>query len=201
MRHRRQDSVRSPSCQRPARGRNRSRRKPRDRAPPDRLNECSGRLAAHLASPALALQVQGVPMLARARKTMAAVLRADHVSKSFGPIEVLSDVSLDMQAGEVHAVIGENGAGKSTLMRILSGHLPPTKGGLVLDEEPVTFSGPVEAEHRGIVLVHQEILLAEDLTVAQNLFLGREVRRGGFMDDRAMRARTVAALDELGAHL
>jgi ribose transport system ATP-binding protein len=132
---------------------------------------------------------------------MKAVLRADHVSKSFGPIEVLSDISLALQPGEVHAVIGENGAGKSTLMRILSGHLPPTKGGLFLDEEPVTFSGPVEAEHRGIVLVHQEILLAEDLTVAQNLFLGREVRRGGLMDDRAMRARTVTALDELGAHL
>jgi ribose transport system ATP-binding protein len=132
---------------------------------------------------------------------MKAVLRADHVSKSFGPIEVLSDISLALQPGEVHAVIGENGAGKSTLMRILSGHLPPTKGGLFLDEAPVTFSGPVEAEHRGIVLVHQEILLAEDLTVAQNLFLGREVRRGGLMDDRAMRARTVTALDELGAHL
>jgi len=132
---------------------------------------------------------------------MAAVLRADHVSKSFGPIEVLSDVSLDMQAGEVHAVIGENGAGKSTLMRILSGHLPPTKGGLVLDGEPIVFSGPVQAEERGIVLVHQEILLAEDLTVAQNLFLGREVRRAGFVDDSAMRKRAEAALAELGSRI
>ena len=132
---------------------------------------------------------------------MAPVLRADHVSKSFGPIEVLSDISLALQPGEIHAVIGENGAGKSTLMRILSGHLPPTKGNLYLDEAPAAFSGPVDAEHRGIVLVHQELLLAEDLTVAQNLFLGREIRRRGFVDDRAMRRRAAEALDELGAHI
>ncbi|HEX2509640.1 MAG TPA: sugar ABC transporter ATP-binding protein [Microvirga sp.] len=130
-----------------------------------------------------------------------AVLRAERVSKSFGPIEVLSDVSLALEAGEVHAVIGENGAGKSTLMRILSGHLPPSKGGLFLDDAPVSFSGPVEAEHKGIVLVHQEILLAEDLTIAQNLFLGREVGSSGLVDDRAMRERTKVALAELGAHL
>ena len=129
---------------------------------------------------------------------MAPVLRADRVSKSFGPIEVLSDVALELEPGEVHAVIGENGAGKSTLMRILSGHLPPTKGGLILDGEPLALSGPVDAERRGIVLIHQEILLAEDLTIAQNLFLGREVRRGPFLDDRAMRRRSAEALAELG---
>jgi ribose transport system ATP-binding protein len=132
---------------------------------------------------------------------MAPVLRADRVSKSFGPIEVLSDVVLELAPGDVHAVIGENGAGKSTLMRILSGHLPPTRGGLVLDGEPVTLGGPVDAERRGIVLIHQEILLAEDLTVAQNLFLGREVRRGPFVDARAMRRRSAEALAELGSGL
>ncbi len=132
---------------------------------------------------------------------MAPVLRADHVSKSFGPIEVLSDVSIALEPGEVHAVIGENGAGKSTLMRILSGHLPPTKGGLVLDGEPVTIAGPVDAERRGIVLIHQEILLADDLTIAQNLFLGREIRRRGLVDDAAMRARTAGVMAELGSTL
>jgi len=132
---------------------------------------------------------------------MTSVLRADNVSKSFGPIEVLSGISLDLRPGEVHAVIGENGAGKSTLMRILSGHLPPTKGSLYLDDRPVVFSGPVDAESQGIVLVHQEILLAEDLTVAQNLFLGREIRRLGFVDDKAMRERTRAILDQLGASI
>jgi ribose transport system ATP-binding protein len=130
---------------------------------------------------------------------MAIVLRADRISKSFGPIEVLSDISLTLEPGEIHAVIGENGAGKSTLMRILSGHLAPTKGSLLLDEQPVAFSGPVEAEHKGIVLVHQEILLAEDLTVAENLFLGREVKRSGWLDKRTMRARSEVALAQLGA--
>jgi ribose transport system ATP-binding protein len=132
---------------------------------------------------------------------MATFLRADHVSKSFGPIEVLSDISLALEAGEIHAVIGENGAGKSTLMRILSGHLSPTKGELFLDEQPITFSSPVDAEHRGIVLVHQEILLAPDLTVAQNLFLGRELRQAGFVDDRRMRAEAEAVLQRLGARI
>lgn len=130
---------------------------------------------------------------------MASVLRAENISKSFGPIEVLSGISLDLKPGEVHAVIGENGAGKSTLMRILSGHLPPTKGSLHLDEKPIVFSGPVDAEDHGIVLVHQEILLAEDLTVAQNLFLGREIKRFGFVDDKTMRDKTRAILSELGA--
>ncbi len=130
---------------------------------------------------------------------MASVLRAENISKSFGPVEVLSDVSLGLKPGEVHAVIGENGAGKSTLMHILSGHLPPSRGTLFLDGKPIRFSGPAEAETQGIVLVHQEILLAEDLTVAQNIFLGREMRRFGFADDAAMRAKTRAILSELGS--
>lgn len=130
---------------------------------------------------------------------MDSVLRAETISRSFGPVEVLSGVSLDLAPGEVHAVIGENGAGKSTLMRILSGHLPPTTGRLFLDGQPVQFSNPVEAEALGIVLVHQEILLAEDLTVAQNIFLGREITRAGFVDDRAMRDKARALLDQLAA--
>jgi ribose transport system ATP-binding protein len=129
---------------------------------------------------------------------MESVLRAENISKSFGPIEVLSGISLDLRPGEVHAVIGENGAGKSTLMRILSGHIALTKGSLHLNGQPISFSGPVDAESHGIVLVHQEILLAPDLTVAQNLFLGREIRRFGLVDDKAMRERTRAILRELG---
>src|SRR5829696_1335632 len=132
---------------------------------------------------------------------MDSVLRAENISKSFGPIEVLSGISLDLRPGEVHAVIGENGAGKSTLMRILSGHLLPTKGSLHLNGQPITFSGPVDAEAHGIVLVHQEILLAPDLTVAQNLFLGREIKRFGFVDDRAMRERAHSILHELGTNI
>ena len=114
---------------------------------------------------------------------MESVLRAESISKSFGPIEVLSGISLDLKPGEVHAVIGENGAGKSTLMRILSGHLPPTKAICISTGQPVTFSAGLWLRSQGIVLVHQEILLAPDLTVAQNLFSGREIRRFGFVDD------------------
>lgn len=132
---------------------------------------------------------------------MASVLRAENISKSFGPIEVLRDITLDLQPGKVHAVIGENGAGKSTLMRVLSGHLSPTDGTIYLDGKPISFSGPVEAEDRGIVLVHQEILLADDLTVAQNVYLGREIDRYGFVDDKAMRENTRIVLADLGTNI
>lgn len=127
------------------------------------------------------------------------VLAAAGLSKSFGSIEVLSGIALDLRAGEVHAIIGENGAGKSTLMKILAGHLQPSQGTLSIDGHEVKFTGPVDAEQRGIVLVHQEILLAPHLTVAQNIFLGREIRRGLTLDDRTMNRRAAEAVHELGA--
>ncbi len=129
------------------------------------------------------------------------LLEAQHLSKSFGPVEVLSGVSLTLQPGEVHAVVGENGAGKSTLMKILAGHLPPTKGTVLFDGEAVAFTGPVDAERRGIVLVHQEILLAPHLTVAQNIFMGREIRRGIVVDDRSMNRQARDVIHGLGADI
>ncbi len=132
---------------------------------------------------------------------MSFVLEAREIGKSFGPVEVLRGIPLALKAGEVHAVIGENGAGKSTMMRILSGHLKPSAGTLAMDGQPVVFADPVAAEKRGIVLVHQEILLAPDLTIAQNLFLGREMRRGVFVDDAAMNRIAADKMAELGARL
>ena len=132
---------------------------------------------------------------------MAPILKAVNVSKSFGPIKVLDSVSLALEPGRVHAVIGENGAGKSTLMRILSGHYQPSEGQLIWEGEPIRFAGPFEAEQKGVVLIHQEILLADDLTVAQNLFLGRELRRGLLVDDGAMRERAARVLADLGARI
>ena len=126
-------------------------------------------------------------------------LQAVSLSKSFGPVKVLHDLSLDVRAGEVHAIIGENGAGKSTLMKIFAGHLRPSSGEIRMDGETVSLTSPVAAEVLGVALVHQEILLAPDLTVAQNLFLGREIRRGWMVDDRAMRAQARAALASLGS--
>jgi ribose transport system ATP-binding protein len=131
----------------------------------------------------------------------APLLQANGLSKTFGIVEVLKDIDLTVRAGEVHAIIGENGAGKSTLMKILAGNHQPTRGEIRIDGEPVSFAGPVDAEGRGIVLVHQEILLAPDLTVAQNIYLGRELRRGFRVDDRAMNEGAARAVRDLGGDL
>jgi ribose transport system ATP-binding protein len=131
----------------------------------------------------------------------APLLTVAGLSKSFGPVQVLKGIDLTVEVGQVHAIIGENGAGKSTLMKILSGHLQPTEGEIRIDGQPVVFSGPVDAEHRGIVLVHQEILLAPDLTVAQNVYLGREIAKGLVLDDKAMNDRARKAIRELGGDI
>ncbi|MBE7185821.1 MAG: sugar ABC transporter ATP-binding protein [Methylobacterium mesophilicum] len=136
-----------------------------------------------------------------AKPVGAPLLATSGLSKAFGPVEVLRDIALEIRPGEVHAVIGENGAGKSTLMKLLSGHLQPTRGSLAIHGETIALAGPVDAEKRGIVLVHQEILLAPDLTVAQNIFLGREMKRGLTVDDRAMNAGARDALRSLGADI
>ena len=129
------------------------------------------------------------------------ILEAQKLSKAFGPVEVLRDVSLTVLPGEVHAIIGENGAGKSTLMKILAGNHQPTRGDILIDGQPIHLTGPVDAEKRGIVLVHQEILLAPDLTVAQNIYLGRELPKGLTLDDRAMNEGAAKGLRELGADI
>ena len=125
------------------------------------------------------------------------MLSATHLSKDFGPVRVLDDVSLTLEKGEVHAILGENGAGKSTLMKLLSGYLQPTGGTLSLGGRDVSFRRPRDAEASGIVLIHQEINLADDLTVEENIFLGVEKRRGPFVQGRVMQQETAAVLREL----
>ncbi|MDP9836044.1 ribose transport system ATP-binding protein [Neorhizobium huautlense] len=129
------------------------------------------------------------------------LLEGAGLSKTFGIVDVLKDIDLTVRAGEVHAIIGENGAGKSTLMKILAGNHQPTRGELRIDGKPVSFAGPVDAEEHGIVLVHQEILLAPDLTVAQNIYLGRELGKGLALDDRAMNEGAARAVRDLGGDL
>ncbi|WP_245638681.1 sugar ABC transporter ATP-binding protein [Hydrogenophaga palleronii] len=129
------------------------------------------------------------------------LLRADKLVMRYGPVTVLTEASLDVLPGEIHAIIGENGAGKSTLMRLLSGYIAPSEGALVLDGQVVRFATPHQAQEAGVVLVHQEILLAEGLTVAENLFLGRELVRNGVVDDRTMRRIATEKLAELGCHV
>ncbi|SEB43121.1 monosaccharide ABC transporter ATP-binding protein, CUT2 family [Rhodobacter sp. 24-YEA-8] len=125
------------------------------------------------------------------------VLALNGVSRSFGPIEVLHGISIALAPGRVHALIGENGAGKSTTMKILAGYQPPSSGEVQLDGRAVAFATMGEAEAAGISMIHQEFNLAEQLTVEENIFLGRELKRGLFLNKAAMRAEARTLLDRL----
>ena len=96
------------------------------------------------------------------------------INKSFAGNEVLADVSLLASAGEVHALVGENGAGKSTLMKILAGVYQPDAGTIAINGQEVSFARPSDALENGIAMIYQELSLAPELTVAENIFLGRE---------------------------
>jgi ABC-type sugar transport system ATPase subunit len=129
---------------------------------------------------------------------MSALISIQNVTKRFPGVTALDDVSFGIEAGELHAVVGENGAGKSTLMKILSGVIPEFDGQLLLRGQPVRFAGTRDAEKVGISIIHQELNLVEDLSAAANIFLGREKRtRLGFLDDRAMERAAGALLQEL----
>lgn len=121
--------------------------------------------------------------------------------KAFGPVRVLHGVSLALQPGRIYGLLGENGAGKSTLMKILGGYEALSAGELLVDGTAQRFSGPRQAEALGIVLIHQEFNLAEDLTVAQNIFLGHEIKRGLFLDDARMRSEARQALAQVGLQI
>jgi ribose transport system ATP-binding protein len=121
------------------------------------------------------------------------------ISKSFAGIQVLDRISVDVRAGEVHALCGENGAGKSTLMKILSGAFPASSGHILLDGREMRFAHPMEARAAGIGIIHQELSLLPHRSVAENILLGREPARGGMVDRRRMTAQARAALDRLGA--
>ncbi|HJA04496.1 MAG TPA: sugar ABC transporter ATP-binding protein [Candidatus Microbacterium stercoravium] len=131
------------------------------------------------------------------------ILRTSGITKRFHGIPALSDVSLDVAPGEVHAICGENGAGKSTLMKVLSGVHPAGsfEGSIELDGSEVSFRSLSDSEAHGIVIIHQELALIPGLSVAENLFLGNEVLRGGLIDwretnERAAELMARAGLDE-----
>ena len=129
-------------------------------------------------------------------------LEMRHISKSFGGVRALRDVSFSAGAGEVVALCGENGAGKSTLMKILAGAIIDYEGEIILSGRPVRFSGPRQAEDVGIRIIYQELNLVPQLSVADNVFLGREKTRGGWLgwlDDRSMDSQTERMFDRLGA--
>src|SRR3982074_3705267 len=119
------------------------------------------------------------------------------ISKSFFGVPVLAQVDLDCRAGEVHAIVGENGAGKSTLMKILAGAYQPDSGEIKIDNTVVHFGHPGEAKELGVSLIYQEFSLLPERTVAQNIFLGREPRRGLVVDARTMDEATHQLLARL----
>ena len=100
-------------------------------------------------------------------------LELKHIYKSFGPVEVLKDISLRVEPGKVHVLLGENGAGKSTLIKIIAGIYGADKGELFLDGKPVTIANVKDAEAHGISVIHQELNLVPKMSVAENLLLGR----------------------------
>jgi simple sugar transport system ATP-binding protein len=106
------------------------------------------------------------------------ILDLSGISKNFGAIQALNNVSLTMGRGEVVGLMGDNGAGKSTLMRIIAGNFPPTYGTISIDGRSTVFHKPVEARKAGVEIVYQDLALCDNLTAAANVFLGRELRIG-----------------------
>ncbi|SDI82956.1 ribose ABC transporter ATP-binding protein [Paraburkholderia steynii] len=121
------------------------------------------------------------------------------IGKAFGPVRVLEDVDFHISAGEIHALMGENGAGKSTLMKILCGVYQADAGKILIDGRAAQIRNTVEAEHAGIAIIHQELNLIPQLTVMENLFLGREPSRFGIVDNAKMRREARKWLDMVGA--
>jgi simple sugar transport system ATP-binding protein len=125
------------------------------------------------------------------------VLKLDRISKHFGAIHALSEVSLSLEAGEVLGLMGDNGAGKSTLVKIIAGNYLPTSGQMLIAGEPKSFRRPLEARQSGIEIVYQDLALCDNLTAATNVFLGREmVRKIG-----PLRIMDYAAMNKVAAKL
>ena len=131
-----------------------------------------------------------------------ALLEMRGIGKRFHGVAALSDVSLDVEDGEIHAVVGENGAGKSTLMKVLSGVYPhgEYEGLIRFDGEERRFGGIHDSERAGIIIIHQELALVPLLSIAENIFLGNEPARGGVIDWFAAYAKTQALLRKVGLH-
>jgi rhamnose transport system ATP-binding protein len=143
------------------------------------------------------------PAAVAGRVAVEPLLAARGVSRRYGPIVALADVSIDFLPGEVHAVVGENGAGKSTLMRLLAGEEQPDRGTIIIDGQPCALGGPREARAQGIAMVHQVFQLVDPMTVAENMFLGQaptRLRLGpiSVVDRRRMRREAARRLNDFG---
>ncbi|MBM3116820.1 sugar ABC transporter ATP-binding protein [Jeongeupia naejangsanensis] len=126
------------------------------------------------------------------------VVKMKDISKAFGPVKVLEGVEFELEPGEIHALMGENGAGKSTLMKILCGVYQADYGTIEISGRPVEIRNTKDAERHGIAIIHQELNLIPQLSVIDNLFLGREKHKGGVLDSRKMRELALEYLAHLG---
>ena len=133
------------------------------------------------------------------KKNWETIVEMKAIEKSFPGVHALKSVRFDLHAGEVHALMGENGAGKSTLMKILTGVYQPDGGEIIVDGKPVYLPGPRAAQDLGIGIIHQELYLMNHLTAAQNIFIGREPRKGFgmFTDDATMNANAKAIFNKM----
>lgn len=128
------------------------------------------------------------------------ILEMRNISKTFPGVKALQDVSLTLYPGEVHSLMGENGAGKSTLMKILSGAYTPDPGAeILIDGAPVHIDGPLAARALGVAVIYQELSLCPSLSVAENIYLGRELAHAGRIDRKSMEAECADVLERLGA--
>ena len=126
------------------------------------------------------------------------ILRVEHISKRYGAVTALVDVSLRLERGEVLALVGDNGAGKSTLLKIICGFQPPTSGRILFNGEEVTFTSVKQARSLGIDVVYQDLALIPQLTVYQNMFLNREQVRWPLLRNRSMRKAAKEQIDAIG---
>ena len=126
---------------------------------------------------------------------MEPILQVKNISKVFPGVKALTDVSADFYPGEVHTLVGENGAGKSTLIKIISGVYTPTEGKVYLEGKEMNFTSPGQAIDAGIAVIHQELSIAKDLTVAENIYLGREPKKGRLLDRKKMNKDAQDILD------
>src|SRR5690606_6029442 len=129
------------------------------------------------------------------------ILRVEGVSKGFPGVQALKGVELEVRSGEVLVLVGENGAGKSTLMKILSGIYTRDEGTITFEGEPVEFTSPLQAQQIGVTIIHQELNMMPDLTVAQNIYIGREPKAGPFVSERKLNQQTKELLERLGIRL
>lgn len=129
---------------------------------------------------------------------MSALLEMNDVSKRFLGVHALKGVHFDLRCGEVHALVGENGAGKSTLMKVLTGIHQPDSGEIFFEGKPYAVKNIGEAQNLGISMIHQELNMMNDLTVAQNVFIGRELKKGPWLDDVGMVRETQKIFDRIG---